>query len=74
MVRRVLARPGFQADGQPPPAVREALKAKALQEVLSKASFEVAAGDSPKEFGEQFQADLKRWGEVVKVSGFTPED
>jgi tripartite-type tricarboxylate transporter receptor subunit TctC len=55
-------------------AVREALKAKALQEVLSKASFEVAAGDSPKEFGEQFQADLKRWGEVVKVSGFTPED
>ena len=55
-------------------AVREALKAKALQEALTKASFEVGAGESAKEFSLQLQTDLKRWGDVVNVSGFTPED
>lgn len=55
-------------------AVREALKAKALQEALTKASFEVGAGESVKEFNLQLQTDLKRWGDVVKASGFTPED
>jgi tripartite-type tricarboxylate transporter receptor subunit TctC len=55
-------------------AVRAALKAKPLQEALAKASFEVGSGESVKEFGQQFHTDLNRWGEVVKVSGFTPED
>ena len=55
-------------------ALREALKAKPLQDALTKASFDVASGESVKEFTQQFHTDLNRWGEVVKVSGFTPED
>lgn len=55
-------------------ALREALKAKPLQEVLVKASFDIAGGESVKDFTQQLNADLNRWGEVVKVSGFTPED
>ena len=55
-------------------ALREALKARPLQDALAKASFEIAASESAKEFTQQFQADLNRWGEMVKLSGFTPED
>lgn len=55
-------------------AVREALKTPALQDALRKASFEVAQAESVKEFSMQLQADLGLWGELVKVSGFTPED
>jgi tripartite-type tricarboxylate transporter receptor subunit TctC len=55
-------------------AVREALSARPLQDALAKASFDVAAGESVKEFTQQCHTDLNRWGEVVKVSGFTPED
>lgn len=55
-------------------AVREALSARPLQDALAKASFDVATGESVKEFTQQFHTDLNRWGEVVKVSGFTPED
>ena len=55
-------------------SMREALGVKALQDVLAKASFDVAGSESVKDFTQQFHADLNRWGEVVKVSGFTPED
>ena len=55
-------------------ALREALKARPLQDALAKASFEIAASESAKDFTQQFHADLNRWGEIVKLSGFTPED
>ncbi len=55
-------------------AVRDALGAKALQEALTKASFEVGAGESAREFTRQLHSDWSRWAEVVKASGFTPED
>lgn len=70
----VPARASTEAVNRLHAAVREALQAKALQEALTKASFEVGAGESVKEFSLQLQTDLKRWGDVVKMSGFTPED
>ena len=55
-------------------AVREALKSKAVLDVLVKASFEVAAPASPTEFGRMLKAGIDYWGSIVKASGFTPED
>ena len=54
--------------------VQEALRAPSMQEVLAKASFESGAGESSKEFAQAVQHDMQRWGEVVRQSGFTPED
>ena len=54
--------------------VQEALKSSAMQEALAKASFEPVVGESSKEFAQTLQQDLQRWGEVVRLSGFTPED
>jgi len=55
-------------------AVREALQAKALQEVLAKAAFEPGGQESPTEFTQLLRTDHERWGAVVRASGFTPED
>ncbi len=55
-------------------AVRDAIKTKAVQEVLAKASFDAAAPASPAEFGRMLKAEVDRWGGIVKASGFTPED
>ena len=55
-------------------AVREALKAKAVQDVLAKASFDAAPPGSPVEFGRMLKAEIDRWGAIVRASGFTPED
>ena len=52
----------------------DALKSRALQEVLGKASFEAGSGESMKEFAQLLQTDHARWGELVRMSGFTPED
>lgn len=54
--------------------VQEALKTPGMQEALAKASFESGAGESVKEFAQALQQDLQRWAEVVRQSGFTPED
>lgn len=54
--------------------VAEALRAKGVQEVLSKGSFDAVRPMSPAEFAQFARADLARWGQVVKASGFTPED
>lgn len=54
--------------------VQEALRAPGMQEVLAKASFESGAGEGAKEFAQALQQDMQRWGEVVRQSGFTPED
>lgn len=55
-------------------AVLDAVKAKGVQEVLAKAAFEAAAPLSAPEFAQMARADMARWGQVVKASGFTPED
>ena len=54
--------------------VQEALRTRGFQEALAKASFENGAGEGVKEFGQALQLDLQRWGDVVRQSGFTPED
>ena len=55
-------------------AVREAVKSKAMLDVLAKASFEAAAPNSPAEFGKALKAEIDRWGGIIRASGFTPED
>ena len=55
-------------------ALLEALRTRGLSDVLAKASFELAGSETVKEFSQQLQQDLQRWGDVVRVSGFTPED
>ena len=54
--------------------VQEALRTAGLQEALTKASFESGTGEGVKEFAQVLQQDIQRWGEVVRQSGFTPED
>jgi tripartite-type tricarboxylate transporter receptor subunit TctC len=54
--------------------VQEALKTPGMQEALAKASFESGAGEGVKEFAQALQQDVQRWGDVVRQSGFTPED
>lgn len=54
--------------------VQEALRTRGFQEALTKASFENGAGEGVKEFAQALQLDLQRWGDVVRQSGFTPED
>ncbi|MDD2544696.1 MAG: tripartite tricarboxylate transporter substrate-binding protein [Burkholderiaceae bacterium] len=55
-------------------SVREALKARGLVEALAKASFEPAHPEGAADLGSLLRHDLARWGDVVKLSGFTPED
>jgi tripartite-type tricarboxylate transporter receptor subunit TctC len=54
--------------------VLEAVKAKATQDVLAKAAFDAAAPMTATEFAQMARADVARWGQIVKASGFTPED
>ena len=55
-------------------SIREALKAKGLIDALAKASFEPANPEGAADLGRILRSDLARWGDVVKSSGFTPED
>lgn len=55
-------------------ALLEAIKSRAVQDVLAKAAFDAASPASPAEFGRFVKADVDRWGAIVKASGFTPED
>jgi tripartite-type tricarboxylate transporter receptor subunit TctC len=54
--------------------LQDALKSRALQEVLGKASFDAGSGENAKDFAQLLQTDHARWGELVRASGFTPED
>lgn len=54
--------------------VQEALRTPGMQEALAKASFESGPGEGVKEFSQALQRDIQRWGDVVRQSGFTPED
>lgn len=55
-------------------AVVEAVRGKAVQDVLAKAAFEPARPMTASEFAQAARADLARWGQVIKSTGFTPED
>lgn len=54
--------------------VLEAVKAKTTQDVLAKAAFDAAAPMTATEFTQMARADVARWAQIVKASGFTPED
>lgn len=54
-------------------AIRKALQAKPMIQGLEKLSFE-AGGESQAEFAKIVQAELLRWGPIVKGSGFSSED
>jgi tripartite-type tricarboxylate transporter receptor subunit TctC len=52
-------------------SVQQALHTDAVKSGLAKQAFDVA-GTTPNEFMALIKADTKRWGEVVKASGFNP--
>lgn len=55
-------------------AVTEAMRSKGMQDVLIKASFDPVKNMTPTEFSQFARIDFTRWGQIVKASGFTPED
>lgn len=55
-------------------SVQIALKSKALQEVLVKASFDPATVTTPAGTTKLLRAETEYWASLVKASGFTPED
>ena len=55
-------------------AVLQAMQTTAMRDVLAKASFELAAANTPAEFATMMKADRERWAAIVKNAGFTPED
>jgi len=54
-------------------AIREALKTSEVKAGLARLSLDIA-GSSPGDFAQLVEADLKRWGPIVKASGFTAAD
>jgi tripartite-type tricarboxylate transporter receptor subunit TctC len=54
-------------------AIAQALRSPGMVEMLAKEGNEPAL-QSPAEFAATIAADLKRWGPVVKASGFVAED
>ena len=55
-------------------ALNTAERSKAFQEALTKGSFEAHGADTPASFANALKSDLSRWSQIVKASGFTPED
>jgi tripartite-type tricarboxylate transporter receptor subunit TctC len=53
-------------------AVRDAIKADEFKSGLAKLSLE-PAGSSMNEFAQRMRADLQRWEQIVKASGFVAE-
>ena len=67
--------------GTPAPAVEAASKAivAALQPAdiraaIQKLGYNEPRGSTPQEFEAMIKADYGRWQQVVKASGFTPDD
>lgn len=54
--------------------VKDAVASTAMQELLAKSSFDRAPAMSPADYSDQIRAETARWGQIVKASGFTPED
>jgi tripartite-type tricarboxylate transporter receptor subunit TctC len=53
--------------------IRDALKTSEVRAGLARLSLDIA-GASPGDFAQLVEADFKRWGPIVKASGFTPAD
>lgn len=55
-------------------AINVAVRSKPFQEALTKGAFDSYSSDSPSTFASSLKSDIDRWGQIVKASGFTPED
>ena len=55
-------------------ALNAALRSKSFAEALAKGGFDAVEADTPANFAHVLRSDLQRWGQIVKASGFTPED
>jgi tripartite-type tricarboxylate transporter receptor subunit TctC len=72
---------GFLAPGKTPPAIvhklnavlADALNDPAVRDKLQSLDMEVAV-DTPEAFAKIVKADYERWGQVIRSSGFTPDD
>jgi tripartite-type tricarboxylate transporter receptor subunit TctC len=72
---------GFLAPGKTPPSVVhklnavlvEALEDPTLRGKLQNLDIEVAT-DTPEAFAKIVKADYERWGQVIRSTGFTPDD
>jgi len=53
--------------------VRNALQSERFKEGLAKQGFE-PAGSTPAELRQLVEADIARWGAIVKQTGFKPID
>jgi tripartite-type tricarboxylate transporter receptor subunit TctC len=53
-------------------SVRDALQSPQVREGLSKLAYE-PGGEPPSAYADRVRADYERWGPVVKLSGFKPE-
>lgn len=53
---------------------QEAMKTPAMKEVLAKAGFDVMAPASAAQVAQLIDGDFKRWGQIIKASGYTPQD
>jgi tripartite-type tricarboxylate transporter receptor subunit TctC len=55
-------------------AISLAERSKPFQDALIKGGFDSVGADTPTAFANVLKADIHRWGQIVKASGFTPED
>jgi tripartite-type tricarboxylate transporter receptor subunit TctC len=55
-------------------AISAAERSRPFQDALAKGGFDVVESDTPLAFSNVLKADIQRWGQIVKASGFTPED
>lgn len=55
-------------------AINAAERSKPFQDALTKGAFDTYGSDTPASFANALKLDLSRWGQIVKASGFTPED
>lgn len=55
-------------------AFNAAERTKPFQEALAKGGFDSIGVDTPSIFANVLKSDIGRWGQIVKISGFTPED
>ena len=55
-------------------AISAAERTKPFQDALIKGGFDAVETDSPATFASVLKTDISRWSQIVKASGFTPED
>ena len=51
-----------------------ASRSKAYTDAMAKGAFEPMPAEAPAVFAAALKAEIARWGQIVKASGFTPED